>query len=166
MGKRHTPKLDWKRKAEADTNASRVLPDMARAYFVAGRKAVTAKPEPMDLHSFRLQTKRFRYTLELFTSLYGPSMQQQLSLLKPVQDALGQVSDCVATIDAFGAHTQFRQYLARRASRKAGLFYRTWTQQFDAPGQEEAWVHYLESLGEAKSAIHRKRLSGDEVRST
>src|SRR5580692_6953009 len=60
------------RSKSASENARSILPKMARRYFEAGRKAIEGKRPPGELHAFRLKTKRFRYTLELFSPLYGP----------------------------------------------------------------------------------------------
>ncbi len=157
-------KLDWKRKADVEQDARRVLTTMARDFFAAGRKVVHAQPDPAELHEFRLHTKRFRYTLAMFEPLYGPSMQKQLALLKPVQDALGQVNDCVATAEAFPGNEAFDLYLNRRASRKAKEFYRAWKRQFDSEGQEEKWTGYLSGLGEVEPAVDSESLTSDEVR--
>src|SRR5271154_7497990 len=77
----------------AEENARVVLPKMARKYFEAGRKAIEGKRPPDELHGFRLETKRFRYTLELFRPLYGPQMDRYLKALRELQGALGKVSD-------------------------------------------------------------------------
>ena len=158
----------WISSDSVETNAHRVLPAMARAYFAAGRKVVARKTEPAKLHPFRLATKRFRYTLESFARVYGPSMKTKLGLLKPVQDALGEVNDCVATDAEYTAGKEFREFLTKRAEKKARKFFRAWKEQFDAPGQEREWVTYLENvpglrLREAESAIHRQNLAGDEL---
>lgn len=154
----------WKRKAEAESNARRVLPAMALAYFAAGRRAAAESGDALGLHAFRLETKRFRYTLDLFGKLYGPSMAEWLGKLKPVQDALGQLNDCVAAKEAFGDDKNFAEFLDRRAERKAREFRRTFQRRFDAAGEEESWVRYLEELGEAEPAIDGERLAGDEIR--
>jgi CHAD domain-containing protein len=148
-------KLIWKRKGDAEANAARALPAMASEYFAAGRKVLAKRPEPSELHVFRLKTKRFRYTLEVFVNLYGPSMKQHLALLKPVQDALGQVNDCVVTDQQFAGDEKFSGYLSRRAARKGGEFYRAWEQTFDAEGQEEMWLRYLSSCCAAREVIER-----------
>ena len=155
-------KHKWEPEETVEANARRVLPMMARDFFAAGRKIAAARPEPANLHPFRLATKRFRYTLEVFRGFYGPSMDKKLALLKPVQDALGEVNDAVATNEVFRAGKEFRLYLERRAEKKARGFFRTWTGTFDAPGQEAMWVRYLGS-GKTQTAVHGKHLAGDEA---
>lgn len=143
MAKRLNSPHIWKPDEPVETNARLVLPAMAREYFAAGRKLVKHKTRASKMHPFRLSTKRFRYTLEIFRDLYGPSMDDRLELLKPVQDALGDVNDCVATRDAFDQGKKFDKYLKSRGEEKAEEFRKTWTETFDAAGQEEQWVQYL-----------------------
>jgi CHAD domain-containing protein len=149
-------------------NARMVLPMMAGEYFAAGRKMVAANREPKDLHPFRLATKRFRYTLEIFRDVYGPAMADRLKQLKPVQDALGAVNDCVATREEFDSDRKFCDYLERRAVRKARDFYKSWINEFDAPGQEERWIRFLSRVpkplsSKAKATVHSDDLAGQEI---
>src|SRR5271154_3496172 len=74
-------------------NAREVLPKMARKYFQAGRDAISEKKPAGELHAFRLQTKQFRYTLELFRPVYGPQLDRYLKALHELQGALGKISD-------------------------------------------------------------------------
>lgn len=136
----------WVSTDPVEENVRRVLPQMAREYFNAGRKIVDSKPKPAALHPFRLLTKRFRYTLESFAQVYGSSLDGKLDLLKPVQDALGDVNDCIATADEFDAGKKFSRYLHKRALKKADRFFEAWRQTFDAPGQEAVWLAYLEQI--------------------
>ncbi len=162
----------WEPDRTVAMNARMVLPATAGEYFAEGRKVVADRPDPADLHSFRLATKRFRYTLEIFRNVYGPAMDKMLRELKPLQDALGAVNDCIATNEAFNADKRFRDYLARRAEKKARAFYRSWTNEFDAPGTEERWIRFLARVpkanlsadsGKTKSPVHGDDLAGQEV---
>ena len=56
-------------------------------------RPLRARSPPEELHGFRLETKRFRYTLELFRPLYGPNLDRYLKALRELQGALGKVSD-------------------------------------------------------------------------
>jgi hypothetical protein len=92
-----------------------------------------------------------------------------LDLLKPLQQTLGEVNDCVATEAAFQAGRIFRAYLERRAETKARAFASAWRTGFDRAGQEELWLDYLASVpaigsSEAEPAVHGQHLSGDELR--
>ena len=140
-----------------------VLPKMARKYFEAGRKAIEGKRPPDELHGFRLETKRFRYTLELFRSCYGAGeFDARLEALKDVQTSLGDVNDAVATWQLLAkmmSHSPRRQalrkFLKERAANKADEFREHWTQQFDAPGRENWWTEFLGGQdGKDGTAVH------------
>jgi hypothetical protein len=51
------------------------------------------------VHQFRLQVKQFRYTLELFQHLYSPDVERGMDMLRELQDKIGAISDCGATLD-------------------------------------------------------------------
>lgn len=46
------------------------------------------------LHDLRKEAKRARYTLELFTPLYGDRYQDYLQRIREVQEVLGNLQDC------------------------------------------------------------------------
>ncbi len=87
-------------------------------------------------------------------------MEGKLGRLKPVQDALGDVNDCVATRAVFDPGKKFERFLKKRADKKAAKFYDVWTGQFDAAGEEEAWIEYL-----AKAPISPPPVRADRSRS-
>jgi CHAD domain-containing protein len=126
----------------AAENARRVLPKMARKYIQAGRQAMKAKRGPDELHDFRLKTKRFRYTLELFRPLYGSQMDQYLKSLKSLQGALGKVSDNQAIQDLLGDDEQLRLQLVRESKKCVKELRQEW-RVFDAPGRLKNWKAFL-----------------------
>jgi len=98
-GVRSRPKeRDWKLDQSLERNLSRILPLLAEEFFASGTAALSAHADYHKLHQFRLQAKRFRYTLELFESFYGTEMQKGMEILKELQDRLGAINDCAATI--------------------------------------------------------------------
>jgi CHAD domain-containing protein len=140
----------WIAEDSVQANARRVLPAIAREYFAAGRKIISSRPDPAELHPFRLKTKQVRYTLEGFRGLYGDSVSVLLEKLKPLQDALGEVNDAVATRGEFDLGKRFDAFLQRRARAKAKDFFKAWKKEFDAPGEEQKWVTGLRSLPESR----------------
>src|SRR5690348_1049552 len=87
----------WDASKSAEKNASEQLPLLAQEYFLAGRALFQGEPASGVLHRFRLETKRLRYTLELFRSCYGPGLDRRLDALRNIQDFLGELNDCAAT---------------------------------------------------------------------
>ena len=58
--------------------ARRILPQIAADFVERGNAASQAKISPEKLHAFRIASKKFRYTLELFAPLYGPAVNTWL----------------------------------------------------------------------------------------
>jgi CHAD domain-containing protein len=136
--------IAWNAAATAGENAAAHLPGLARRYFRAGRTLLLRQPSPRTLHRFRLETKRFRYTLELFRLCYGPGLDHRLEKLREIQGHLGEISDCSATIQLLDrAHQPFAAFLKRRMAAKIGALHNYWHETFDAAGQEIWWTQYL-----------------------
>ena len=94
----HPKERDWKLDQSLEANLSRSLPALAEEFFDSGTVALAAHASYQKLHKFRLQAKRFRYTLELFERFYGSEMASGTGILKELQDRLGGINDCVTTI--------------------------------------------------------------------
>jgi CHAD domain-containing protein len=136
--------IAWDAAATAGENAAAHLPGLARRYFRNGRTSLLRRPSPSTLHRFRLETKRFRYTLELFRLCYGPGLDLRLEKLREIQVHLGEISDCSATIELLGrADRPFAALLKRRMAAKTGALHSYWQETFDAAGQETWWTQYL-----------------------
>ena len=126
----------------AAENARVVLPKMARKYFEAGRKAIEGKRPPEELHGFRLETKRFRYTLELFRPLYGPNLDRYLKALRELQSALGKVSDYQAIQRVLASDSELETRIEHALKGKVKDLRHTW-RAFDSEGQLKRWRTYL-----------------------
>jgi CHAD domain-containing protein len=125
-------------------NARVVLPKMARKYFEAGRKVIEGKRPPDELHGFRLKTKQFRYTLELFRPVYGPSLDRYLKALRELQGALGKVSDYQSIQSVLEGDGQLNAEIESSLKAKLKDLRQTW-RVFDAGGELKRWRTYLAS---------------------
>jgi CHAD domain-containing protein len=148
MSKSHRPR--WTAHTAAAANARRELPRLVAAYFARVRELLADKPPPAKLHPIRLETKRLRYTLELFRPCYGPGFDTRLAALRHIQQLLGEVNDCSTTEQRINQamkpsplRIRIASFLAARAAAQAQLFHAAWTDVFDAPGQELWWTRYL-----------------------
>ena len=146
-------------------NAAALLPPMFAAWCAAGRKVASEDPVAKDLHRFRIEGKRLRYTMELFEPCYGPELKQYLELLKKAQTNLGDFQDCAVVtemLERFPAgetHVKrARQYLARRSKSLYGEFRKFWRESVD--GLEKKWAEYLATPA-VQTAPSRSRLSKD-----
>jgi CHAD domain-containing protein len=123
-------------------NAREVLPKLARKYFEAGRDAVSEKRPPDELHGFRLETKRFRYTLELFRPVYGPQLDRYLKALHELQGALGKVSDYQAIQRVVRGDRALQDHIRHTLKRKVKDLRHEW-RAFDSEGELKRWRTYL-----------------------
>lgn len=156
MAKQKSP--TWDAAKSATENARSHLPKLVMQYFQAGRRLFENEPDLDTLHQFRLETKRFRYTLELFRPRYGPGLEQRLALLKEVQQHLGDINDCATTMNLLQGRLpersrrrdQMMRFLENRATKKSAELRDYWQTTFDAPGQEALWSNYLTRFGRDK----------------
>jgi CHAD domain-containing protein len=144
-------RIAWDEQAEAWKSVRQHLPPLVADYFVQGRDLVNGKAAAPKLHSFRLATKRLRYSLELFRPCYGSGLSARLANLRELQQVLGDINDAEvaerALRDALGAKSpqtaRLVKFLRARAETKTGEFRKQWKEEFDAPGQERWWTNYL-----------------------
>lgn len=142
--------LVWDPAVSAGENARRALPRLAREFFTLGRAAAGPGAPPAQLHAFRLASKRFRYSLELFLPLYGPHLAECVEQVRRIQSLLGDRQDCVVLSERLrrkGASTAALDDTLQKLSAEGGAleekFRRYWQGIFDAPGVEAAWGRYL-----------------------
>ena len=139
---RNARAADWNVDSTMAANLSAVLPGLVDEFFAAGKVAATATGDPAALHLFRLKTKHFRYTLELFASFYGEEFQAGLKSLKRVQDRLGDVNDCVSILPLLAgdaaAQAAVQKLLAKRVKEFAAHWKRTFPEK-----KLEGWRKWL-----------------------
>ncbi len=133
----------------AAENARVLLPKLLEKYFKAGRKAAEGKPSPKRLHGFRLATKQFRYSLELFRPLYGPSIERKLSALSGLQGVLGKLSDYHSVRTLIQGDKALEAELDQATGKKLKEFGEQWA-AFDTEGQFKRWKTYLGSAAKPR----------------
>ena len=146
----------WKPAEPAVEDARRVLPEIVRAYFAAGRK-LSDKSGPKPLHRFRLKTKRLRYTLEVFEGIYGHGLKRRSASLKTIQTSLGEANDCAVLLKQSGAELpeKVRTWLADRSGQSRQEFLNYWKDEFDAAGEQKKWEKYI-THSTTRSAARKK----------
>lgn len=142
--------MKWQPSLSADANAHRILPQLAADYFKAGRKAAS-KESPKALHRFRISTKRFRYALELFEPVYGPTLKKRLRALHKLQDSLGKISDYKSILELVDGDQSTAANLEKAMKRKTKEFRKEW-KSFDSSGQLKDWKDYLANGTNGKRA--------------
>lgn len=144
----------WRAKLRAcrptKTSVSRLVEDVLRGFFDAGRKA-SASGSPRQLHEFRLAAKQFRYMLELLQDFHGPELKKQLASIRHVQNRLGEISDCSTSLKLLrdysginpSAEAQLERHLERKLDESLTSFKQYSRQELDDPSQEAQWVQFL-----------------------
>jgi CHAD domain-containing protein len=144
-------KIDWDPHKRVAANASEKLPDFARAFLAAGAGLGDAEVSFKGLHRFRLLTKRFRYTLEMFRPCYGPGLEERIQALQILQQHLGDINDCAATealvLERKDLAEEERERLLGRlkslsGTRIAGL-HQYWQEEFASERKQKWWIDYL-----------------------
>ena len=137
--------MRWDSTVSPAANARAVLPRLARKYLAAGRRAARKKATTQQLHQFRLLTKRFRYSLEIFQPLYGSGVKQKLEVIRRIQSCLGDINDCVTagSMPVIGGQSRMAAWLDRRQKQRAREFQNLWRRYF-APPNDRRWITYWE----------------------
>jgi CHAD domain-containing protein len=142
-------KIRWDSGQTALENARRKLPPLIAAYFAAGRVVATQPVEPRNMHRFRLEGKRLRYTMELFKPVYGTGFDHYLELLRGAQTRLGDLNDCTAAkalLEQLPGSPEEKktafQFLEGRTATKYTDFQQYWREEVD--GMERRWTRYVD----------------------
>lgn len=141
--------MKWKTSNTASQNASAKLPKLAEKYFAAGRKAADGHHSARQLHRFRIRTKEFRYALELFRPVYGPTLDRHLKALRGIQDALGKINDYQSIEELVGDDKALVAKLQTARKRKMRQFRQEW-KRFDSDGELKRWKDYLATRAAAR----------------
>jgi len=148
--------MKWKPSRSVIENAQSVLAKLVEKYFKAGRKAADGKRSPDELHQFRIKTKRFRYSLELFLPAYGTRLDQELEPVRELQKVLGRLHYYHIIEQMLAGRKTLQTNLQRRTKKKLKEFNEQWT-KFDSKGELKRWQKFL-AAGPAKSRpAHSKR---------
>lgn len=126
-------------------NARAVLPGLARKFIKAGNRAVQEETDWPDLHQFRLRGKRFRYTLELFTPVYGKGLERRIEAMRKVQTVLGDINDCetMLAMEPLKADAPLVEWLSKKRDERRKKFVDLWSQEFDGMQAEKRWMSYF-----------------------
>jgi CHAD domain-containing protein len=122
----------WNLEKPVEENARRVLPALAASLFQHGDQAARTGATPAELHEFRLDLKHFRYTLEIFETVYGGRLGSHMEKLRETQDHLGAISDCMTTLGLIQGHHRAEARVHRLLLQREANFREFWKQRFGA----------------------------------
>ena len=129
--------------------AEQTLRRMARDYFARGNEASKASAPPEGLHRFRIATKKFRYTLDLFAPLYGPPLGDRLASIKHIQTLLGDTHDCVIVrelVSHYDGSDNLMARLRKMQRKKTEEFQQRWHEEFGDAKKARSWIDFLGNL--------------------
>jgi CHAD domain-containing protein len=89
-----------------------------------------------------LKTKRVRYTLELFETVYGGKTKQLMESLKGLQEKLGAINDCATTIEMVRRDRDAAAAVRRLAVQREAEFRDYWKMHF-RPRELSRWKAVL-----------------------
>ena len=135
-------------KAPVAQNARQMLPNIAQEFFEQGDEAASAKAVPRELHRFRLTSKKFRYTLELFTPLYGASLNPKLEAIRRGQALLGDINDFETVRNMLGQYegTEATTEWLKKRQRKRLLEFREYWGATFSKEERRSWIDFLKHL--------------------
>lgn len=135
----------WDASLSPAENARVALPRLAGKFIKAGGKAVREETTWADLHQFRLRGKRFRYTLELFTPVYGRGLERRIEAMRKVQTVLGDINDyeTMLAMEPLKGDAHLTEWLNKKRDERRKKFADLWSQEFDGLQAEGRWVAYF-----------------------
>jgi CHAD domain-containing protein len=132
-----------------------LLPAMTDDLFRAGGEAAKAGSTHHQMHRFRLMTKRVRYTLEAFEPVYGMATAEIMESLKGLQERLGAINDCAATL-VMVARNRGASAAVSRLVRERELEFRTYWKRHFGPKVKGQWEAILGEPGPQRPRVRRK----------
>jgi CHAD domain-containing protein len=151
-----------------EQTAHRILPRMAADFVERGKAASESKVSPEKLHAFRIASKKFRYTLELFAPLYGSALTGWLGSIKAIQTLLGDINDCVTVAQMLAGYKgsdAAETWLKKRQRRKAEQFSKQWHEEFGDASAVRNRIRSLQHPGQApRKPAGRVRSENSEPR--
>ncbi|MGH9614693.1 MAG: CHAD domain-containing protein [Bryobacteraceae bacterium] len=126
--------------------APALLGRLAQKYFKAGRESVSRAASHRQMHRFRLKTKRFRYTLELFRPVYGEEFEARLKRLQELQKHLGKMSDAFAIRRLVRRDAALAEELKLKGNEELTGFREYWHNDFDSAGEQQTWEKILSEV--------------------
>jgi CHAD domain-containing protein len=149
--------------ATVEQTARQVLPGIVKKFFARGRKAASKDASAEQLHQLRLAAKKFRYAIELFSTLYGSSLSEKLDRIRRVQTLLGDSNDCEtarAMLAGYHGADAVNAQLKKRQRRKRYAFRQYWEQ--DLAGASRQWTDSFRHFA-VKRSIPRKPVVRSEA---
>jgi CHAD domain-containing protein len=132
-----------------EQTAGEILPGLAANFFRSGNEAAKEKPSAVKWQELRIASKKFRYTLEIFAPLYGPSALRWLEKIRRTQLVLGGINAWTTTeelVSPYKGGAAMAGWLKKGLRKQAREFRQFWRKEF---GDVESVRTFTASLGPA-----------------
>lgn len=164
--------LIWDYTLSAAQNASLALPLLMDRYVLHGNAIrppeTQAEADDAAYHSFRLRTKRLRYTMESFEAFYpADAYREILARLKSFQQTLGWLHDGEVVAEMLRRSSPprslvqegdaFAAFLELRAATLRQDFHQTWTGFVHPEYQRDLHVFLREAAAEPLPQLARRK---------
>ncbi|MEP6962764.1 MAG: CHAD domain-containing protein [Acidobacteriota bacterium] len=133
------------------------LAGLTKEFFEAGCKAALAGSSYQDMHTFRVQAKHFRYSVEIFEPrLDAAAVAPVLDSLRELQDKLGEMNDCVAALGLLKHHKRATAILEALLVTREEAFRTEWKRRFNAK-KEHLWTSTFSGTAKRSPSPPRSR---------
>jgi CHAD domain-containing protein len=75
-------------------NARAIIPALLEAFLSQGGDVIAHPSMKKKLHAMRIDGKRVRYGMEIFTEVFGGGYEKKLEEIKTLLDVMGTIHDC------------------------------------------------------------------------
>jgi CHAD domain-containing protein len=130
----------------ADQDAVARPAKMAKKFLSGGDKAAQKKASAEELHQYRIEAKKFRYTLEIFQPAFGAAAKEWLNRLKKVQTLLGDIHDYQMVrllAEDLAGNAELESWLKKRQRKRMREFRKLWENEFSVAAARRQWVAAL-----------------------
>lgn len=154
-------KKDWSEKLlvehDGDLNLDPDLRTWTKQWFARGRIAAAPGSTHRAMHQFRLETKRFRYTIEILQPLYGThAAEPVLEGLRELQTCLGDMNDCVSALELLEDYPKPARAIRKLLTEREQAFRAVWKEKFGIRRQTE-WISIFSATAKPSPARRPSR---------
>jgi CHAD domain-containing protein len=152
---------DWSEKLlvdhDGDLNLDPDLRTWTKEWFARGRLAAAPSSTHHAMHLFRLEVKRFRYTIEILQPMYGThGADPILEGLRELQSSLGDMNDCVSALDLLEDYPKPVRAIRKLLTEREQAFRALWKEKFGIRRQTE-WISIFSATAKPSPAQRPSR---------
>ncbi len=112
---------------EGDLDFDPDLRAWTKQWFARGRLAAAPGSTHHAMHQFRLEVKRFRYTIEILQPLYGThGADPIIEGLRELQGSLGEMNDCVSALELLEDYPKPSRAIRKLLTQREQAFRAMW----------------------------------------